>query len=411
MWTKEEDQLLRDIVANSHKMTWKGRAEQLSLFNPAIRKTGKQCRERYRNYLADHTIKKPLTKDEKILFILLHSKYGNLWRQIASFYPQRNDLAMKNFFYSYVRKVLKKICNRFNNVNLGSNPWKLLGMSYIIDLVNHDYLPKLHTEEFDNSPQGITILTVIKNRGVDENLLARSKTRLIQRFRRENNSEEFPMMLELNSVSFCWNALQKEILSEIIERLNTEELSKLLTIKITESLEEQHSNISAPSLKESAYAPLQPLPGSLCLVPENPPCPPFSPFFQTAVPLYETPAQEEMKKMVNMGEGNQEYIGNFRALAEPNSIPVMQSLPMVTPMYMGPASYPLYSCNGFYVYPKAVQMGAYPGTHIREREIETLAGERKKSSASLSEKFGEKGEAKLTTRKKRKYSKRLAKQP
>lgn len=39
----------------------------------------------------------------------MQAKFGNKWSQIAAFLPGRTDNAIKNFFYSSIRRVLTKI--------------------------------------------------------------------------------------------------------------------------------------------------------------------------------------------------------------------------------------------------------------------------------------------------------------
>ena len=66
----------------------------------------------------------------------MQTKFGNKWAQISAFLPGRTDNAVKNFFYSSVRRVLTKI-----NLYLAHNKHK---QSFkIIRLFEADYLSKL----------------------------------------------------------------------------------------------------------------------------------------------------------------------------------------------------------------------------------------------------------------------------
>jgi len=44
-----------------------------------------------------------------ITLFQMQSEFGNKWAKIATFLPGRTDNAVKNFFYSSVRRVLTKI--------------------------------------------------------------------------------------------------------------------------------------------------------------------------------------------------------------------------------------------------------------------------------------------------------------
>ena len=71
-------------------------------------RTGKQCRERWHNHL-DPSIKKDSWSDfEKRKIFDLHKLYGNSWSQIAANLEGRTDNAVKNFFYSHLRKKIRK---------------------------------------------------------------------------------------------------------------------------------------------------------------------------------------------------------------------------------------------------------------------------------------------------------------
>lgn len=102
-WTRAEDELLTLVVEASGIKNWTKIAGHLN------GRTGKQCRERWLNYL-DPSIKREVwTQEEDIELIELHRKYGNKWAQFAKVLVGRTDNAIKNRWNS----TLKRIADRY----------------------------------------------------------------------------------------------------------------------------------------------------------------------------------------------------------------------------------------------------------------------------------------------------------
>lgn len=252
MWTKEGDDLLRKIVETNYNLPWNEVANMLNESNPKMKKSGKQCRERYKNYLDPNITNRSWSKDEKILFILLHSKYVNRWGKIAKFYPNRNDISMKNYFYSYMRKSLKKIRCKTSSISTIYSSWKLIELYYILELIHKKYIPRIQKENDINLSfcKDKTIMNVITKSGIDENILTKYKTKLTQRFKDITKSPTLPLTVRLNSEKFNWNTSERKLIEEVIKEQNFGDLSHLVILKATSSLKGHSVHAPEPSLKK-----------------------------------------------------------------------------------------------------------------------------------------------------------------
>ncbi|OHT16643.1 Myb-like DNA-binding domain containing protein [Tritrichomonas foetus] len=79
-WTREEDQVILNFVQTNGDKDW---AKLALLLNG---RTGKQCRERFKNHLDPNLVRNPWTPEEDQHLIDLHSQYGNQWTKISSFF-------------------------------------------------------------------------------------------------------------------------------------------------------------------------------------------------------------------------------------------------------------------------------------------------------------------------------------
>ncbi|KAH9256620.1 hypothetical protein BASA81_005124 [Batrachochytrium salamandrivorans] len=99
-WTKEEDQLLRDLVGQYGLKKWAVIATKL----PSGR-IGKQCRERWVNHLDVYVKKAPWTNEEDNVLIQGQKKLGNKWCAISKLLVGRPENAVKNRWNSIVNRL------------------------------------------------------------------------------------------------------------------------------------------------------------------------------------------------------------------------------------------------------------------------------------------------------------------
>jgi hypothetical protein len=127
-FTEEEDRKLRSLVETLGTGSW----EEIAEFLP--RRSGRQCRDRYKNYLLDSLVNNPWTPAEDAIIIETYNQIGPRWVEIAKVLSGRSGNSVKNRWY-------KRLCKRVNGVPAqpltvveGEESWARDGTRRMLDL-------------------------------------------------------------------------------------------------------------------------------------------------------------------------------------------------------------------------------------------------------------------------------------
>ena len=98
-WSASEDAQVLDLI-NKHGECWTDIAKMIGS------RTGKQVRDRYRNYLKSDINNAEFTRREDELLLELYEELGNKWRKIADMMAGRTECQIKNRYYTHLKKTL-----------------------------------------------------------------------------------------------------------------------------------------------------------------------------------------------------------------------------------------------------------------------------------------------------------------
>jgi len=107
-WTQRENKILVEYVKKFGPKKWNQCAEFIK------NRTGKQCREHWKNCLNPEIKKGNWRLDEDLFIMIFYQKCNGSWKEMIHLFEDRTENSIKNRFFSQLRKIAANDLENFN---------------------------------------------------------------------------------------------------------------------------------------------------------------------------------------------------------------------------------------------------------------------------------------------------------
>jgi hypothetical protein len=245
IWNEEESTFLVNLVKENKSLCWSKVANCLSE-KFQCKKTGKQCRERYRNYDNPKLQKSEWRPQEKLLFIVMHQVFGNQWSNISRYLNCRGDVPIKNYYYYQVRKSIRHLKQNKVPVSVVKKGEKLYKFISILRRIQ-EYLPAINV--IDTLPKYShkekIILNLLRDRKVTEQEIDDYINLLLNQFiKLHHHALPIEISLSLTQTTISTKAAQELISKHDV--YNVLPLRRAVVVRVYNEEVEQSTSLKKP---------------------------------------------------------------------------------------------------------------------------------------------------------------------
>lgn len=242
-FSRQDDLKIIELV-DSYGKNWKKISTFFEGYSPEI------IEQRYKNKLDPNLKRTKFSPEEDDKILALYNQFGNKWKEIASFFPDRNVNMVKNRYYSFLKRKVLSPNEQCLSAEKGSNNSSSIDTNSIMattgTLVNDELNFKFQEDVVEQDP-----FNFFK---INEPILRKGESKDEEGGFFRNNSNEFDnkgkdCFFETYQKVFPNETIQTQDLNDSGEHLN-KDFNDIVIDNSNEDSEEKYQNFNIKSRKE-----------------------------------------------------------------------------------------------------------------------------------------------------------------
>jgi len=234
-WTIEDEELLYNAISKpGKKLPWKTICTDLQKKHSSFKQPLESCIRRYKNYIDPSSYNNTWPTGLGFFIALCGKEFGYSWEKITQILNATDTNIVKDYFYSYMHKVIRHIAESYIPRAILDYPEKFFEWIQVLSELETHYFPSMENPvKFQGDAKDFEVIKLMKHWSLELKKLETLRDEAIAKFVEKQGKDKTPVTIitDLKKAN-----IKKQFAEELLRCalfLNTGSLEHVINIKLS----------------------------------------------------------------------------------------------------------------------------------------------------------------------------------